>query len=257
MHDVAIDGISSRTVRGGPDGPSEVHSSLTSLLLSTDGVGAFLDELSDLTTHVVGEPTSCGITTRIGDQPVTVASSDERALAVDEVQYSQGQGPCLQALETGVVVEVADQRTDARWGGYSARALAHGVRASLSVPLVVDDEVIGALNIYGSAARQFSGEHRRRVEGFAEHATRAIALLLRQADQARTVDQLERALTSRATIDQAIGVIMAQQRCDADRAFAVLRSHSQNNNRKLRDVAAEVLSRVAGQPPATRRPSGP
>ena len=123
--------------------------------------------------------------------------------------------------------------------------LAHRVRSSLSVPLVVDEEVIGALNVHGYEVGQFSEQHRHRVEAFAERATSAIALLLRQASQARTLEELQRALTSRATIDQATGVIMAQQRCDADRAFAVLRSHSQNSNCKLRDVTAEVVGRVA------------
>ena len=235
-------------------GPSATHSSLMSLLLSTDDISAFLDELSELTTRVVDDPTSCGITSRVGDQAITVACSDERARAVDELQYSNGRGPCLEALETGTVVEVVDQENDDRWGEYAALALSQHVRSSLSVPLVVDDDVIGALNLYGYVAHQFSAEHRRHVEAFAAQVTGAIILLMRQTRQAQTQDQLEQALTSRTTIDHAIGVIMAQQRCTADEAFTVLRRHSQNNNRKLRDVAAEVITRVTGHPPAPEKP---
>ena len=51
-------------------------------------------------------------------------------------------------------------------------------------------------------------------------------------------------------IDQALGVLMAQQRCDAQQAFALLRAASQRSNRKLRDVAAEVVGRFSGSPPA-------
>jgi AmiR/NasT family two-component response regulator len=54
-------------------------------------------------------------------------------------------------------------------------------------------------------------------------------------------------------IDQALGILMAQQRCSADEAFALLRTHSQNNNRKLRDVAADLITRVTGQPPVLGR----
>lgn len=61
-------------------------------------------------------------------------------------------------------------------------------------------------------------------------------------------DELERALASRTTIDQAIGVLMAEQRCTADEAFDLLRSHSQNSNRKVRDLAADLIQGITGTP---------
>jgi AmiR/NasT family two-component response regulator len=76
---------------------------------------------------------------------------------------------------------------------------------------------------------------------------------MRFAKQAEVSEQLEQALSSRTVIDQAIGVIMGQQRCDAETAFALLRTHSQNNNLKLRDVAGDLITRLTGQAPTERR----
>ncbi len=61
--------------------------------------------------------------------------------------------------------------------------------------------------------------------------------------------QLRASLASRAVIDQAIGVIMAQQRCTATDAFDVLRSASQNRNIKLRQVAEQIITGLTGHPP--------
>ncbi|CAN5709578.1 GAF and ANTAR domain-containing protein [soil metagenome] len=233
------------------DAALSIFGDVQSLLLTTESVQTFLDELARLAAHVIEPPPSCGITVRRDGQPYTVASSDERAAAVDETQYEEQQGPCLQALRTGEVVEVTDQASEGRWGGYAAAAFAYGVRCSLSLPLVVDRTTTGALNLYGyAAANAFNGRERQHAEVFAAQASAALTLMMRQASQAELSAQLEHALASRSVIDQALGVLMGQQRCSADEAFALLRARSQNSNRKLREVAAELISRLTGQPPA-------
>jgi len=226
-------------------------SSVQSLLLSTRNVDDFLGELAVLATGIVDPPASVGITVCRDGQPFTVAATDERAAQADETQYSADRGPCIQTLETGLVVEVTDQRVDDRWGEYSPRAAELGVRCSLSLPLMVSGSAAGALNLYGyEQSDAFSGALRASAEIFAEQASTALTLLLRQMAQAEETQQLEQALTSRTVIDQALGVVMGQQRCTADAAFALLRMHSQNTNRKLRDVAAELIERQTGQPPS-------
>jgi len=62
-------------------------------------------------------------------------------------------------------------------------------------------------------------------------------------------DQLRSSMVSRAIIDQAVGVIMATEHCAQDKAFAMLRSVSQNTNVKLRDLAVTIVTRVSGEPP--------
>ena len=85
----------------------------------------------------------------------------------------------------------------------------------------------------------------QRVDVLAEQAGPVVALALRRAAQEKRNDQLTAALSSRTVIDQAIGVLMAQERCSAERAFDLLRQHSQNTNRKLRDVAAALVAEVS------------
>lgn len=229
-------------------------SALQTLLLSTPSVEDFLAEVTRLAAGAVAVPSSCGVTTTSESGPRTIATSDRRAALVDEEQYSDGEGPCLEALRSGKFIAVEDQAADDRWPTYRDGAVELGVACSLSYPLSVQDQVVGALNVYGfERPHAFSDDDRRRTATFAAQAATALAVAMRFAKQADISRQLEEALTSRTVIDQAIGVLMGQQRCDADTAFALLRTHSQNNNRKLRDVAAELLTRLTGQPPVEGR----
>lgn len=232
------------------DDLSTALDTLHQLLLTAPEVEEFLAEVAALAALVVDPPISVGITVHYDGHLLTVASSDERAPLIDEEQYLVGDGPCLEALRTGEVVEVKDQRTDNRWEAYAVRAREHGVFSTLSLPLIVDGRSIGAMNLYSEEqADAFEGAVREKAETFARRASVALTLTMRYHEQAEGSRQLERALSSRSTIDQAIGILMAQQHCDASVAFDLLRQHSQNSNRKLRDIAEELVSRVGGTPP--------
>ena len=230
---------------------SQLVGSLQSLLLSTNDLESFLEGVALVAAKVVEPPASCGITTKLGGQLATVATSDARAAELDEVQYESGSGPIIETLSSGLPVEVTDQQTDDRWPDYAARSVELGVRCSLSIPLVVDgNRTLGALNVYGfDRPREFGEEERHRVEVFAAQASTALELAMQRREQQHVADQLENAVRSRSVIDQAIGVLMAQEKCNSEQAFDLLRQHSQNHNRKLREVAAELITRVTGQPP--------
>src|SRR5699024_8994666 len=179
-----------------------------------------------------------GITIRRDGQHFTVVSSDEWAVKVDESQYSSGQGPCLHALESGEVVDIPDVAAETRWPAYRMHANSAGLQSSLSMPLVASGAVVGVLNLYNFHAKHaFNAQEHRRVEEFALQASTVLALALRLARRTEINKQLETALSSRTIIDQALGILMGQQRCTADEAFALLRKHSQHNNRKLREIA--------------------
>jgi GAF domain-containing protein len=224
---------------------------LVSLLLDTSSVEDFLDDLARLAaSSFTDAPVACGITLRRDGQPLTVASSDDLALAVDEAQYGKGAGPCLEAMDTGAVVLVSDLTSETRWEGYTAHALAHGVASSLSLPLSAEGRTVGAMNLYAQAAHAFDGPATlAQGTSFAAQGSAVLTVVLRQARQAQLTEQLRETLVSRAVIDQAIGIIMAQQRCPAGQAFGYLRTASQNRNRKLRDIAADVITSATGAPP--------
>jgi GAF domain-containing protein len=227
----------------------QTFSALQSLLLTAQGVDDFLTEVAKLAGNVARPAASCGITIRRLGQPLTVASSDQRAEQVDEAQYCAGTGPCLDALTSGAIIDVPDLTVDTRWADFRRHALAQGIRSSVSLPLSIDGSTVGALNLYGFRPHAFDQAARQHAETFATQAATALALALRSIVQAEDTAQLEQALTSRTVIDQALGILMAQQRCTAEDAFALLRAHSQNNNLKLRDLAADLITRVSGQPP--------
>ena len=114
---------------------------------------------------------------------------------------------------------------------------------------------MGALNLHSSErVNAFGDEVKQRVLAFAERTSIALTIIIRQEEQAKTSRQMEEALASRTLIDQAIGILMAQQRCDAHVAFDLLRRHSQNHNRKLRAVAVDLIARVSGGPPTPNHP---
>lgn len=222
---------------------------LQTLLLSVEGVDGFLQEVSELATRIVPQPVSCGITVEYEGQPMTVASSDEHARAFDESQYDAHEGTCLHAMRAGEVIYVPDAAQETRWPTYFATAKEYGLQSSLSLPLIVRNESIGAINLYSrERTGAFDVEARSRAELFAAQASTALLLALRQIDQSETNQQLETALTSRSVIDQALGILMGQQRCSSEEAFALLRAHSQNNNQKLRDVAHDLVRRTSQHP---------
>ena len=221
---------------------------LTTLLLATPSVEALLDDVARLAASLTSPPAECGITLR-RDRATFTSRTSVLALYVDEVQYAQGSGPGLQALDTGLAVAVADVATEKRWGRYPAHAFGYGLRSSLSLPLSADDGAHGALNLYAMVPYAFGDEQRRLAEMFADQASVALTIVIRAARQVALIEQLRAALAGRSIIDQAVGILMGRQRCSADVAFGALRSASQYRNRRVHDVASDIVRSVGGEEP--------
>jgi GAF domain-containing protein len=228
---------------------------LAALLLSTDSFEQLMQGVAELSVRVIKPAVTCGITLAQGDRVITVASADALACQLDEQQYEHEAGPCLQSLSSGEVVEAADLATDDRWDGYPTVAMAHGILAILSTPLIVKDKPVGVLNLYARAARAFSVVDRQLASLLAGQAALAVTAALRHYDEVTLSDHLRIALSSRSVIDQAIGIVMAQRRCDPATAFATLRTISQRRNIKLRTVAAELVNAI--QSPMRDNPPQP
>jgi GAF domain-containing protein len=225
----------------GPMGLGSALSELAGLLLSTDSFEDLLQGVAELSVQVIESAATCGITLAQDNRVITVASADALAGQLDEQQYEHETGPCLQALACGEVVEAADLVTEDRWGSYPTIAMAHGILSILSTPLVVDDKPVGVLNLYARASRSFTAVDRQLATLLAGQAAIAVTAALRHYDEITLSDHLRIALSSRSGIDQAIGIVMAQQHCGPEEAFAVLRTVSQRRNIKLRVVAAELV----------------
>jgi GAF domain-containing protein len=183
-------------------------------------------------------------------RPKTFAYTAEEAPEVDHLQYAEGDGPCLDAYKQKKVIRVDSNRAEERWPKFTSRAVDKGVLSSLSVPLVVDDRGIGALNFYAHTEHAFSAKDEAVGLAFAEQAAVIMANAQAYWGARDHIKNLDEAMRSRAVIEQAKGILMARSSLDPEEAFDVLRRASQRENRKLRDVAADLVEHTQKGRPA-------
>lgn len=235
-----------RSVRAGEGRLAGALTELAGLLLSTSSFAELMQQIAALSTRIVPDTLTCGITLSHGGRVITVASADRLGNLLDEQQYDLDQGPCLEALETSRIVDAPDLSRESRWGGYPQQAMTHGVSAVYSTPLRVRGDTIGAVNLYGSRPGVFDGadQHEAAAQLSALTAV-AITGTLRNYDDVTLTSQLQTALDSRAVIDQAVGIVMATQRCTADQAFTILRGISQTRNIRMNHIARDLVDRTA------------
>ncbi|MEU8381562.1 GAF and ANTAR domain-containing protein [Streptosporangium sp. NPDC048865] len=172
------------------------------------------------------------------------------------MQYRTGEGPCLETLANKQDSHITDTSAEPRWRAFCVEALAHGVRSCLSLPLLGPDGLVGGYNLYNPHPGAFDDDVQARMRLFAGTAAGAVALGLRLADQSELNEDLHATLASRSVIDQAVGIVMAQQRCSVADAFALLGRASQNRNLKVHTLAAEIVTTVGARPPGPP-PSSP
>jgi GAF domain-containing protein len=221
---------------------------LTALLLSTKTLDAFLAGLAEAALALVPASDGCGVTLEREGHPLTVASAGTSAPRLDEKQYGQDDGPCLQALRTGQEVAVREVLSEHRWGGYPAYAAARGNRSSLSLPIAPRTHTAGALNLYASQPDAFADADLTSLRELAAQATGAIALAQQMTDVEAFTVELHQVLADRAVIDRAIGATMARHAFTYDQAFASLRNTAQSRGIPLRDVCAELLEGFGESP---------
>lgn len=231
---------------------SPALSELAGLLLSTQSFTELVQEVAELAVRTVEPAVTCGITLAQQGRVFTVAAADELASQLDELQYELDTGPCLQALASGEVVDAPDLSVESRWEGYPTIAMGHGILSVHSVPLIVDGKPVGVLNVYARTPNAFRDLDRQLMALLAGQAAIAVTAALRHYDEVTLSDHLRIALSSRSVIDQAIGIIMAQQRGTLEQAFAALRTISQRRNIKLRVVAAELVETISRSGPGTK-----
>jgi GAF domain-containing protein len=179
----------------------------------------------------------------------TAASTHEHALQLDHQQYASGRGPCLEAALQRTPVRAVIGEEHRRWPELVDAAQRVGIRASLSVPLLIggldqEQELVGSLNIYSHTASAFDPFDAQLMRLYTVAAGQAITNAGRWQHSRETVTQLETALLSRSDIDMAKGALIALHGCEPGEAFARLVEESQRRNIKLRDFAVEMLDRM-------------
>jgi GAF domain-containing protein len=218
---------------------------LAGVVLAQDDLESTLREVCRIAARAVPGAEGASVTTFPEGRPGAIAS-DDWAKELDELQYAEHEGPCLDAYRTGNAFRVRDITSDPRWPSYLPRATERGARSMMSLPMPAEGNVIGALNVYARTADVFDAEAASVAEIVAAHAGLASHVAAAFFRHRSLAEQLAEAMRSRAVIEQAKGVLIAVHRCPADEAFERLVSMSQNSNRKLRDVASDLVATASG-----------
>jgi GAF domain-containing protein len=221
---------------------SESIDRMAGLLLANQSLDAVLQYLVSLATAGVTGVDGASVTLAATDRLETRHATSDDVLEADQAQYESGLGPCLQAKSTGHVVNTGIGEARTQWPAFAEKSMAAGFTGVLSVPLRVGDGPFGSLNLYSRAHLAFDEKGVSDAELFAGQAS----VVLSNAAALETAGvqhaQLEEALATRDVIGQAKGILMVRQSCTADEAFDVLRRASQRANRKLRDIAQELVN---------------
>jgi GAF domain-containing protein len=224
-----------------PDTPD----TLEMAIVRSSGLDTLLRDLTDRAVEAVPGAAACSITVRRADRLLTLAGSSGLPRGLDQRQYENGSGPCVEAAATGHEQYAPDLEREPRWGAYPQYALSAGVRCVLAVPIAVEGERGAALNLYGVRPGALD-PGREAARAFAARVGDAINVALRVERRQESAADVRTALLSRSVIDQAIGILMAQERIDARIALERLRRVSQNRNVKLRDLCSDLVARVSG-----------
>jgi GAF domain-containing protein len=223
------------------------------LLLESPGFPEFLLGLATISASLLGSDgtVTCTITVERDGGAATVASSSDEGRRLDETQYSFGDGPCLTAARQQRLVLIADLKNDERWSDYLEAALQEGVRSVLAVPIPTDPFSHAGLNCYASTVGAFNEETMGLLEEHAAAMSRVLRIALRLHGADVHPEHLRAALKSRAVVDAAVSLIMAQQRGGRDDALAILQLAAKSTNRRMNDIATDIV-RGAGLPQIQR-----
>lgn len=210
----------------------------------------FLSGLSRLAaaavSEVSGDAVECAVTLKIKRRPATAAGSSARAIDLDHIEQELGDGPCIRALREMAPVIIDDVERDPRWPALNRKLAEHNVRSTLGVPLEISGDASAALNFFATKPGVFTADVYDKAVGFAAAAHNTLNLSVRINNAQNRADDLEAAMQSRTAINLACGVIMAQNRCSQEEAMEILTRVSSNRNRKLRDVAGELIEQLSG-----------
>jgi hypothetical protein len=235
---------------GGEPWVSAGERHLQELVLNSVDVGAFLKELAVLTASTLSTTAKrlhCGVTVVRNRKPSVVASSDNRARSLDELQNAFDDGPCLTALWRHEIVVVQDVSRETRWPDYVGTARDQGIGFILALPLELAGEAEAVVNLYVEEPASLSPLDIDTARNFVANAAKSLRLALKLGTLRDAGDDLAAAMKSRATIDMAVGVIMAQNGCTHDEAISELARSSGARNARLRETAAVVVGAVSGR----------
>jgi GAF domain-containing protein len=222
-----------------PDGPHPVELAgllheLSIRLLRADDLPRALTRLAGFAAGAVPGTVRCSVVL-IGEQaPLTHAASGPEAQAFDDLQYSIGRGPGLDAARTRELVTAQDLPSDGRWAELAECAREHGVHSVAAIPIDVQRSSVGSLSVFVGPAGGINPDLLLTAMAIVNQAEVLLAELRRRE-----------ALCEGAAVDRAVGVIIAQRGCGVHEAYDVLRETSQRLGLDHSAVAERLIAAAA------------
>jgi GAF domain-containing protein len=208
------------------------------------------DAMHDIvrSTHAIFDVDGAGLMLADAEHQLrNVAVSDARFGHLEDLQLELGEGPCLAAFTDKELVAAEDLTTDTRWPEFCRAATARGVRAVLASPLPYNQDAVGVVAVLSEDRHPWSPEGELALLAFTDLAALLIASMMQGQQQSELAAQLQGALSSRAVIEQAKGVLIGRHGLSPRQAYEQLRDQARAQRRKLVSVCAEVV-RQASEP---------
>jgi GAF domain-containing protein len=218
-----------------------------------------LTEVSTFAVHAIPGADGAGVTLlqldRVDNMVEALAASAPFVAEIDEIQYvTLKEGPCITAALERRTVRSGSLGGEKMWPRFGPRVGRLGVHSALSLPLLLSDRVIGAINVYAHGKDVFDEHAAELGELFAKPAAVAVHNAQVLAHAMALTAQLQKALSTRPVIDQAIGLIRGRSGRTAEEAFTQLRAISQTEHRKLAEVAQHIVDEAVRRAHARRNP---
>lgn len=231
---------------------------LAGLVTGSMPLADLLERVATFAARAIPGAEGAGVTLLHVDRPdnlvEAIAASTPFVREIDEIQYEiVKEGPCITAALERRTVRTGSLDTEPMWPRFGPRVGAIGVHSALSVPLLLPDRVVGAINVYAHPANVFDEAAAELGELFAAPAAVAVrnAQVLWQAHT--LIGQLERAIVNRPVIDQAIGIMRSRTGISADEAMTRLRTLSQTEHAKVTEIAQRIVDQAADRARSRRR----
>jgi len=229
---------------GTPMQPQQAFAELSRIVLGQRPLSQVLLRVAELAVATVPGADEISVTLVEKGAAHTAAFTGSLAAALDERQYAAGFGPCVDAAQSGHTIRIDDTADAPAYREFAAIAARQGVRSILSIGLPMPQQVLGAMNIYRFGAVPLDAGAEEVASEFGRYAAVSLANASLFEHSTQLAARMQHAMESRAVIDQAKGMIMITEGVTADEAFQRLVSASQAANRKLRDLAAEMVREV-------------
>ncbi|MGK5522223.1 GAF and ANTAR domain-containing protein [Micromonospora sp. URMC 107] len=217
---------------------------LTAGLIAVDDFDEALDALVRTARDAVAGVSWCGFTALRAGEPAGVAASDARLAGLDDLRHGPD-SPAMDAIRRREMTLSDRLDREERWPAWTPRARELGVRGVISAPVDVDDQVIGAINLYAGAGDLLTTGHQLTAMLLAEHAGLLLAAVRDRARKAARAEERDSSALGDGVVGQAIGVIMTQRGCPAEEALGVLRSAASSLDIPLREVADRLVATVS------------